>query len=222
VVTLRQRYLLVRGLGVSKDLQRAKALSGPVEAGTLQEQILLAEGKGGLEIGGVILKAAKDAAAELSAVLPMASAGAEEDAFVPLMSLMDALALSQKAVEEETGKREGAVLLQALVVQVFAWLCLPGSELTMLLSLRPRLSFAFALCLSRCMCCVCALVDVIVLCTLVDVIVELFVCGDGGGLCHILVTGFSVSGSVRRLCDLTVLHHALARPLVSLQARLGL
>ena len=120
MVTLRQRYLLVRGLGVSKDLQRVKALSGPVEAGTLQEQILLAEGKGALELGGVILKAAKDAAAELSAVLPMASVGTEEDAFVPLMSLMEAV--SQKAVEEETGKREGAVLLQALVVQVFAWL----------------------------------------------------------------------------------------------------
>jgi len=124
VVTLRQRYLLVRGLSVSKDLLRAKGLSAPVEAATLQEQILLAEGKGGLEIGGVILKAAKDAAAELSAVLPMASVGTEEDAFVPLMSLMEAVALSQKAVEEETGKREGAILLQALVVQVFACVCL--------------------------------------------------------------------------------------------------
>jgi hypothetical protein len=123
VVTLRQRYLLVRGLSVSKDLLRAKGLSAPVEAATLQEQILLAEGKGGLEIGGVILKAAKDAAAELSAVLPMASVGTEEDAFVPLMSLMEAVALSQKAVEEETGKREGAILLQALVVQVFACVC---------------------------------------------------------------------------------------------------
>ena len=43
------------------------------------------------------------------------------------MSLPEAVALSRKAVEEETGKREGAVLLQALVVQVFVWLCAGSS-----------------------------------------------------------------------------------------------
>ena len=103
----------MRGLSVSKDLQRILL--------TRPEQTALSGAGGGLELGVVILKAVKDAAAELSAVLPMASGGAEEDAFVPGMSLLEAVALSRKAVEEEAGKREGAVLLQALVIQVFVW-----------------------------------------------------------------------------------------------------